>query len=354
MLSTNECGLYRNRIVQFFSKEVIVMNELILKLVAFCAMVLDHIASVNLDNIFLTFSDKSYEIARTIGRIAYPIYAFCLVEGFRHSHNIRQYGSRLLIWGIISQIPYAFTLNRTYLKPNFGELFALSPITAFRYLNILFTLFIGLVALVFIHKKPLAQTFRSCNFIWVLLICSCFAFYVSKMDSNSYLVLFSAIIIIFLTLVTIILQVLHKHLIVRDLLARYILIFFIVMIFDLYPQLRLRCRLDYGIWGIMLILCLSYATKPWISSLMIFLWGIFFYSSTGTPDTLSIIGTAFASILILPYNGKRSSKPHPQLDKIFYVAYPLHLLIIWICILYFYGSLPQIQFIRYYLSDNKF
>ena len=328
------------------------MNELILKLVAFLAMVIDHIAAVNLDNIFFKFignAYNAYEIARSIGRISYPIYAFCLVEGFRHSHNIRRYGSRLLILGIISQIPCAFTLNRTYLKPSFGEVFALSPISAFRHLNILFTLFIGLVLLAFIHKKPLYQTFQSSHFIWVLLICSCFAFYALKMDSNSYLVLFSAIIIICLTLVTIILQILHKHLIVRDLFVRYILIFFIVMIFELYPQLRLRCRIDYGIWGIMLILCLSYATKPWISSLMIFLWGVFFYSSLGIPDTLSIIGTAFASILILPYNGKRSRKPHPKLDKAFYVAYPLHLIVIWICILCFYGPLPQIKFIRYYI-----
>lgn len=49
--------------------------------------------------------------------MAFPIYTFCLVEGFRHSHDLRRYGGRLLLLGVISQLPYAFTLNRWYLEP---------------------------------------------------------------------------------------------------------------------------------------------------------------------------------------------------------------------------------------------
>ena len=67
--------------------------------------------------------------------MAFPIYTFCLVEGFRHSHDLRRYGGRLLLLGVISQLPYAFTLNRWYLEPAFGEVFPADPSRAFRKLK---------------------------------------------------------------------------------------------------------------------------------------------------------------------------------------------------------------------------
>ena len=128
------------------------MTELMLKLAAFLAMVIDHAAACRLDRVFFPAFSKVYVISRAIGRMAFPIYTFCLVEGFRHSHDLRRYGGRLLLLGVISQLPYAFTLNRGYLEPAFGEVFPADPSRAFRNLNILFTLFIGLVLLVFFHK----------------------------------------------------------------------------------------------------------------------------------------------------------------------------------------------------------
>ena len=86
------------------------MTELMLKLAAFLAMVIDHVAACRLDRVFFPAFSKVYVISRAIGRMAFPIYAFCLVEGFRHSHDLRRYGGRLLLLGVISQLPYAFTL----------------------------------------------------------------------------------------------------------------------------------------------------------------------------------------------------------------------------------------------------
>ena len=68
------------------------MTELMLKLAAFLAMVIDHAAACRLDRVFFPAFSKVYMISRAIGRIAFPIYAFCLVEGFRHSHDLRRYG----------------------------------------------------------------------------------------------------------------------------------------------------------------------------------------------------------------------------------------------------------------------
>lgn len=109
-----------------------------LKCIALATMIIDHIAVVLLRNsniILLRVSRESltlYSLMRKIGRMAFPIYCFLLVEGFLHTHDRRKYGLNLLIFALISEIPW--NLEHT------GALHYTAQ-------NVFFTLFLGYMGL---------------------------------------------------------------------------------------------------------------------------------------------------------------------------------------------------------------
>ena len=67
-----------------------------------------------------------------IGRIAFPIFAFQIVQGYIHTSNLKKYMLRLFLFACISQIPFMLFLSTFYDS---------------YYLNIFFTLLLGTIAL---------------------------------------------------------------------------------------------------------------------------------------------------------------------------------------------------------------
>lgn len=55
---------------------------------------------------------------RLLGRIAFPLYAWCLVVGFCHTRSVPKYMLRLAGVGLISQPLYMRALNHTWDQPN--------------------------------------------------------------------------------------------------------------------------------------------------------------------------------------------------------------------------------------------
>lgn len=103
----------------------------------------------------------------SIGRIAFPIFAFMTVEGYFHTSNIKKYKKRLLIFALISEIPFNLLMGGRMIGP-FHQ-------------NVLWTFWIGLGLIQFSEflkkkgrtvfeklKKPEYE--RGLNLVWTAAV----------------------------------------------------------------------------------------------------------------------------------------------------------------------------------------
>ncbi|MCI8409725.1 MAG: conjugal transfer protein TraX [Lachnospiraceae bacterium] len=105
-----------------------------LKWLAMATMLIDHCAAVFGYKIITYFhSIVPYTCLRGIGRLAFPIFCFLLVEGYVHTSNRIKYGVRLFLFAIISEIPFDLAFNGSWLNWNSQ--------------NVFFTLTLGLIAI---------------------------------------------------------------------------------------------------------------------------------------------------------------------------------------------------------------
>lgn len=101
-----------------------------LKAIAVAAMVLDHTAYL------YCFSDSPPGVLlHFIGRLTAPIMCFFIAEGYYHTRSLIHYATRLLVFAVLSQLPYSLVMERGTVS--------FPPLR----LNMLFTLLCGLLAL---------------------------------------------------------------------------------------------------------------------------------------------------------------------------------------------------------------
>ncbi len=108
-----------------------------LKIIAIVSMLIDHFAIA----VYWQMEQHTYDtykLLRDIGRMAFPIYCFLLVEGFFLTKNIKKYIGRCLLFAMVSEIPFNMAIYGKIWYPQSQ--------------NVYFTLAIGLITLYFLTK----------------------------------------------------------------------------------------------------------------------------------------------------------------------------------------------------------
>lgn len=121
------------------------MSTFVLKLIACVTMFIDHFTEVFIPQTLRMVTvggirkqlPVNYLAGRMIGRIAFPIYCFLLVEGFFHTRDRRKYMLRMAVFALVSELPFDLVFQ---IK---GGEFRMEE--AVGYQNVMLTLLLGLI-----------------------------------------------------------------------------------------------------------------------------------------------------------------------------------------------------------------
>ncbi|MDO5426133.1 MAG: TraX family protein [Eubacteriales bacterium] len=117
-----------------------------LKIIAIISMLIDHFGSAVVEKGILklpmvaqnpelyAFWNQTDRILRAIGRLAFPIFCFLLVEGFIYTRDVKKYAGRLFLFALLSELPFDLALKNGLFVPGTQ--------------NVYFTLLIGLLVMV--------------------------------------------------------------------------------------------------------------------------------------------------------------------------------------------------------------
>ena len=127
-----------------------------LKIIAMISMLADHTnksiiyACLKSNEGFLAGLSSLFDI---IGRIAFPLYCFFLVEGFYKTHSRKKYLLTLLVFGVISEVPFDMSTTASFFNMNWN--------------NVMFTLALVLVTIWIIDTLKEKMQNRS-KVLWYL------------------------------------------------------------------------------------------------------------------------------------------------------------------------------------------
>lgn len=122
-----------------------------LKLIAVVTMLIDHVAAAVLVRYYYATGNVEilpiYNMMRQIGRTAFPIYCFMLVEGLARTRSKGKYLARMAGLALLSEIPFDLAFS--------------SQVLEFDYQNVFFTLTIALATMIGLEmiQEKLVQPF---------------------------------------------------------------------------------------------------------------------------------------------------------------------------------------------------
>lgn len=309
-----------------------------LKIFAIVAMIIDHIAwcvvepilqnkGVDISDFISPLKDISVSpvlcvlcpILHFIGRMTFPIMLFILIEGFKYTRNVKKYIRNMAIFALVSEIPYNLAFD--------NKLFAAGKYVPYlEGQNVFITLTLCLITLVLIKKIMTAEhipdfwkVLGSISPILFSFLFTLFAFKRYYSVNLGILVSFQLISICSGILVLAYLFVCRK--LSHEQIER-INLCILAVTFMAFITFLFDC--DYRVNGIIAVALMYLLRENKTKS---------FYSGCALLTSVSYfeLGTFMAVPLVRCYNGKRGL----SLKYLFYIIYPLHLIVLWLIALLF-------------------
>lgn len=283
------------------------MTVFVLKLIAVLSMVTDHIAYVltlaSGMNTPLLFN------MRAVGRIAFPIYAFLLVNGFERTRDKAAYMGRLFLFAFISQLPFSLAFCRqNYLNGTFAPIFRFAFNSGWQSrLVFIAAIIIGLFPVIFRGRRQKELLFTAAALCLPLIHFEFLGFIVVDSNLNVFYTLAVSFVLIWA------LDILIKH---DGSCPSFHLLLMLTACGALMAYILPQS--DYDFRGLVLIAALYLARSYRLGQLaVIAAWAIWMYGYNGT----LLLGAISACLPVAFYKGKAGKK----IKLGFYLVYPLHL-----------------------------
>ena len=239
------------------------MTSFCLKIIALITMFCDHFS-------YAFFGHFTF--LNLIGRIAFPIFAYQISEGYIHTQNIKKYFLRLGIFAIISQIPFSLFIYKI----------SNNSLDSILSLNVFFTLFLGLLS-IFLYDYFIKLSHKR----------------KTNLAENSFLSIYKILGIVIVLLIGYIAKILNT---------------------------------DYGFWGILVVFAFYVFKNDKLAMVISFIalctikYGISIINyGYNYIYVLLCIFTILPVAIISFYNGKQGRK----IKYLLYFFYPLHLLFLY-------------------------
>ena len=267
------------------------MSTFIIKIIAMITMFCDHLSRI-------VYGANQTTFLNYIGRFAFLLFCFQLVLGYKKTKSLKKYLLRLLIIGIISQLPYSLFFNE---------------FSCMKDLNVCFTLFLGLISISILnaHKENNRITFRDNNY--------------NSFNITSYKSIISLIIKIVLISILCYLVSISNTTIGYGFEYNYKAILFMISIYLFYPFDN-KNNITKIILYILSVIIFSFAeSQSWFGSKDLVL-PVFNSSEQFSKYLFIYLFCIIGGLIPLLYNGKKGK----SIKWITYLFYPLHLLLLYI------------------------
>lgn len=300
------------------------MSYFAVKMIAIITMLIDHIGVVVGSSGLGMITFNNTIILRTIGRIALPIFAYNIINGWSHTRDKPNYIYRLILFACISQIPFSLVVNPVNYAIN------LDTISAFTALNFeTMPINFWVIAIVFLASHIIIYKNSNPKMTIAIIIATLFTLISVKTDArllytNPYK------LNVFYTLGTAA-YILGELEAFRDSSKDSFSHVRILRVVSIFTIAYLFCSFsDYSFMGLFLILAIYAARKnKWLQLTIIAFWCIFIYKTS-----MYFLTSALLSVLVIYlYNGKKGYS-NKYLQIFTYIFYPLHLSILGLIVLF--------------------